>query len=372
MSERKSWDIQPKRRSVLPQAPVPAPARRVQQKVQQATLGRQSISQPRREQTLQKVKPMPEPQAQAIRRKPVVPQGKDREPLKARRKRARQRTLWAMAVLGVLALAMIIGIFWLGAFRIQQVGTAGPDSQGMQKIAQSALAGTYHYVIPRNSIFFFPEQQIRAEILNQYPEISAVSISRTSLSTILISGIPREAALTWCGDTYTALPLQASATPSASSTPEVSQPSCYSADAQGVIFAPIADPTLIASTLRIYGALSGASDSNPSPLGGTIAEANVIPNALQFIKALKSLGVPIVAIAIRGDEADLYAQSGTRITYVLGHEEVTAKVAESAFPSLNLDDGSLEYVDLRFEGKAYFKKVGSEQATMSSSTGVGQ
>ncbi len=315
---------------------------------------------------------MPEPQAQAIRRRPAVSQGKDREPLKARRKRARRQTLRILVILCVLAVAAIIGTFWLGVFRIQQVGTAGPDSQGMQTIAQSALTGTYHYVIPRNSIFFFPEQQIRTEILNQYPEISAVSISRTSLSTILISGIPREAALTWCGDTYSAVVPQVANVANASTTPVAPQPSCYSADAQGVIFAPISDPSLVTGTLRIYGSLSGTGDSNPSPLGATIAEANVIPNALQFIKALKSLGVPIVAIAIRGDEADLYAQSGTRITYVLGHEEVTAQVAESAFPSLNLDDGSLEYVDLRFEGKAYFKKVGSEQATISTSTGVGQ
>jgi hypothetical protein len=82
--------------------------------------------------------------------------------------------------------------------------------------------------------------------------------------------------------------------------------------------------------------------------------------------------VPVVAFVIRGDEADLYAQSGTRITYVLGREEVTTQVAESAFPSLNLDDGSLEYVDLRFEGKAYFKKVGSDQANAATSTGSGQ
>jgi hypothetical protein len=131
---------------------------------------------------------------------------------------------------------------------------------------------------------------------------------------------------------------------------------------------PIDDSVGTPSSLRIYGPLADTGDNNPSPLGSVIAQANLIPNALQFIKALKSLGVPIVAFVIRGDEADLYAQSGTRITYVLGHEEVTSQVAESAFPSLNLNDGSLEYVDLRFEGKAYFKKVGSVQANAATST----
>ena len=204
--------------------------------------------------------------------------------------------------------------------------------------------------------------------------------------------------MTWCGDTYVPLPETLNAIPAATTTitttktsittetststtansaPSSSQlsntPTCYSADAQGIIFAPLSEQDVLSSnTLRIYGPLAGTGDENPSPLGATIAQANLLPNALQFVKAIKSLGVPIVSLVIRGDEADLYAQSGTRITYVLGHEEVTAQVAEAAFPSLNLNDGSLEYVDLRFEGKAYFKKVGDTEATAATSTGSGQ
>src|SRR5262249_52105520 len=97
-------------------------------------------------------------------------------------------------------------------------------------------------------------------------------------------------------------------------------------------------------------------------------EASMIPNALEFVKAIKSLGVPIVSLVIRGDEADLYAQSGTRITYVLGTEQTTATIAASAFPSLNLNDGSLEYIDLRFGDKVYFKKVGASTAGASATS----
>ena len=304
---------------------------------------------------------MPQAQARAIKRLPAVPKGKDREPLRAKRKRQRRRAFLTFLILFVLVAGGVFGSLWWHGVRVEHVNAAGPDSAGMQAIASSVLVGTYHYVVPRNSIFFFPEEQIRTQILQQYPDISAVSISRTSLNTISIASIPREAAITWCGASYPPVQEVASST-----QPET----CYSADAQGIIFAPLSDAVASSSdALRVYDPLSGGMSSTASPLGQTIAQASYIPNALQFVKAIKSLGVPIVSLVIRGDEADLYAQSGTRITYVLGQEEVTAQTAESAFPSLNLNDGSLEYVDLRFAGKAYFKKVSSGSTETASSTG---
>jgi len=77
------------------------------------------------------------------------------------------------------------------------------------------------------------------------------------------------------------------------------------------------------------------------------------------------LNVSITTIDLRGDEADLYTPQHTRITYVLGKETVAAQLAHSAFPTMSVNDGSLEYVDLRFDGKVYFKKIGSAQASTS-------
>jgi hypothetical protein len=74
---------------------------------------------------------------------------------------------------------------------------------------------------------------------------------------------------------------------------------------------------------------------------------------------MRTLGADIVSIDIRGDEADLYTRAGTRITYVLGREQQAAGLAASAFPTLKLNDGSLLYVDLRFDSKVFFKKKGA-------------
>ncbi len=347
MSERKSWDIQPNRR---PQAPIAPPPQRIVGDVRRTQSNLISNVQQKQ---VKKVK-LPK-----VKKQKRTPKGRENEPLKVRRQRERRIAILSYGIGSILVIAVLLGSFWWQGVRIQGIRTLGIDTEGMNTIAVQVLRGNYFHLVPRNSIFFFPRKEIRMDILNQYPEISAVSISRTSLSTISIQGIPREAALTWCGETYEKTQAIASTTPV----------SCFNADAEGVIFSGILNPDAIASgTLKIFAPIGGAHANSSSPLGSIISDATQIPNALQFIKVIKSLGVPIVSFVIRGDEADLYAQSGTRITYVIGHEEVTSKVAEAAFPSLNLSDGSLEYVDLRFEGKAYFKKVGVEGVTSASST----
>ena len=360
MSERKSWDIQPNRR---PQTPIVPPPQRVAvdeiRRVQTRVIDRRVIDSRSQQQRTQTQRPTKKVTLPKVKKQKRIPKGRENEPLKVRRQRERRRAIFIYAIGSIVVIAGILGSFWWQGVRIQGVRVLGIDTDGMNTIATQVMQGNYHYLVPRNSIFFFPRNEIRTDILNQYPEISAVSISRTSLSTISIQSIPREAALTWCGAMYQSVQVTASSTP----------PTCFNADAEGVIFSSIPNPDMIASgTLKIYAPTAGINADSSSPLGSSIADATQIPNALQFIKVIKSLGVPVVAFVIRGDEADLYTQSGTRITYVIGHEEVTSQVAEAAFPSLNLNDGSLEYVDLRFEGKAYFKKVGASGATAATTT----
>lgn len=376
MSEKKSWDIQPRARK---SAPAPEPIR--------SARSTRSIPTPIRR--MAEVKPLRGPKAPLpktvpapppiIRREKVV-QGRDREPLKARRKRARRRLSVLLSILAIVIIGAGFAALWSPALRIQYVEAAGPDSNGIEATALSSLGGVEDYVVPRNSIFFFPEETLRTQLLQQYPDVSAVSISRTSLDTIYIVSVARESAFLWCGATYepdqtsaaalatsTGVTVNASSTSIAAlSTGSIPTP-CYDADAQGDVFAPDTDAS--PDTLRVYDPLASSSTSEAvavsttSPLGQYVDEADMIPNALQFVKAIKSLGVPIVSLVIRGDEADLYAQSGTRITYVLGTEEQTAVTAASAFPQLNLNNGSLAYVDLRFSGKVYYKKSGTTTPT---------
>jgi len=210
-------------------------------------------------------------------------------------------------------------------------------------------------------VFFFPRQHIRNAVLDANPDVSAVSVTRTSFSSIAIRTVPRAEAFLWCG-TAVDTPLPGG--------------DCYEADIEGYVFkdagvgnvvsasstASTTDTSTVSSAaddekgeVRMFGPLTHEVADGQSPIRASVVTPGTIPDMLKFIAAVRELGAPVSAYAIRGDEADLWVGDATRITYVIGHEKDAALLAESTLPSLSLTDGSIQYVDLRFPGKAYVK-----------------
>lgn len=257
-------------------------------------------------------------------------------------------------VLGVLALVLFgaaLYALWLPALRVDAVEGAGSDPDGIASAAKQALLGTRFFVIPRDSIFFIPERDIRARVLDAYPQVQAVSIQATGLTSLKVSTVGRVSTFTWCGESVS-MPAE----------------TCYQADTEGLIFAAkeqdfakregTSTATIIPQQgeLLVYGPLEGAE---AGPVRAHVAYSSALPTALQFIKAIRGLNADIVSVTLRNDEIDLHTEGGTRITYVIGKEDAAATLAATAFPNLNLNDGSIEYIDLRFENKVYIKRVGS-------------
>lgn len=276
-----------------------------------------------------------------------------------RERRLRRRRIFRNTFLALLLL-LIAGAFylaWRPGFRIETVTASGPGSDVSKQIVLTDIGGTYLHILPRNSIFFYPQGKIRAAILDSIPETAAVSLQRDSFSSIHVTAIPREESFLWCGTSI--------------DTPDPN--GCYDADAEGFIFKPdagSADSGMASSTasttmpssargeVRIFAPLDRDISNGESPIRAHVVSASYLPNALKFVDAVRTLGAPVSALALRGDEADLWLGAKTRITYVLGQEREAADVAASALPTLNLADGSIQYVDLRFPGKAYVKKYG--------------
>jgi len=268
------------------------------------------------------------------------PKKESRAPLKKQRKEKRVVLMIAFSVLVLLVIAAVFYALWLPMFRMHEVVASGPHAEDVRSIALGRLQGTHLFIVPRNSLFFIPEREIRAHVLDAFPDVEAVSISADGLNTLTLTSAPRAEAFVWCGP-----------------APELSDGTCYEANAQGLIFAEAASST---ASLKVYSSLVGSTGD--SPLRAHIAYASRIPDALRFVKAMQQLNAGVTSLAIRDDEADLYTAAGTRITYVLGREEQAAGIAASIFPQLNLNNGSILYVDLRFDGKGYFRRAGVPEA----------
>ncbi len=262
------------------------------------------------------------------------------------------RTVSLVALAVLLCVGAVLYVFWMPALRIQEVKASGyGDIEALETIAHQALKGTYGGMVPRNSFFFYPERAIRAQILDAYPALSAVSISRTGFDALAIKASARVSAFWWCG------------------TPENLSArigDCYEADVEGFVFAKAVDlqaeeATSSASSnqmLHVYAELDSSSTTESYPLRGRVLGTHTVPEILRFVRAIQAFGIPVASIAIRGDEADLFVEPSTRITYVIGHEREAVKSAEAALKGLNVVDGSLEYIDLRFDGKVYLKRRG--------------
>lgn len=292
-------------------------------------------------------KPVAASAAKPVARKtPARPKTAHPRPsLRERRYAAQSRMHWLVFLVMALVVGAIIYGLWRPEVRISEVhAEAVPDPNVASLRVKQAIQGKYFGILPRDSIFFYPEKEVRAAVLEAFPSLVAVSISRDSFTALSVEGTERAAAFYWCGESAESF--------------SVSGASCYEADTEGLVFAQVQSATdTMASTsplLRIYAPLEAKGTSYP--VRGTVVGAEYLPNLLQFVKAVKTLGVPVLSTYIKGDEAELFVTPETRIKYVLGNEEEAARSAEAAFQNLNLLNGTIEYVDLRFEGKLYVKR----------------
>lgn len=320
MSVNKSWDVVRSAPPARTPVPVSTPVR----------AKRTSPSRPAR-------KPSPQPIVATRTRRPA-----SGEPLKVRRARAKRFFYIGIGVFGALIVGFLLYAAWLPALRITEVNVAGPDAESIRSIAEGSLRGTHALIVPRNSIFFLPESQMRKRIQEAHPHIVAVSFKSAGLQGIEVVPVLRSSAFLWCGS-VNAAPSQM----------------CFSADADGYVFAPYDEAQSVATStllLRVYVPLEGGVQE---PVRAHVGYARALPSSLRLAKTFRALGANVAELAIRDDEADFYTAAGTRITYVIGKEKEAAQLAASVFPQVSLNDGSVEYVDLRFESKVYLRKEAS-------------
>lgn len=254
----------------------------------------------------------------------------------AERRRTRRR-LGAIAF-GVLLCLLLGTLIWglrQNSVRISRVEVYGAEAS-LATYATNAMRGNYLGIIPRNSSFFFPEEKIRADILADHPDIAAISIFRNGLTGISIKTNDRTPIARWCG----------------LAPADGVEEYCYVFDSIGYIFATASSSTQAVNSFTLYTALVGET---LEPFRATIADAEKLPRTFDLARQLNTLGSQVTRVVVRTDEVDDYLASGTRITYVLGHEQAAFTALISSRDNFNLADGSVDYIDLRFDGKVYLK-----------------
>ena len=272
--------------------------------------------------------------------------------LRDRRRLRRRRLLAAFCVLLLLLFGAAFYTLWRPGLRVSHIQVFGAD-QSFADYAREAIRGTYFGIVPRDSTFFLPTSRIRSAITAAHPDIAALSVFRRGLSGLSIRVEERTAVGRWCG-----------LAPTQGVTPY-----CYLFDPSGFIYmavpeadassTPAAPATL--NPFELYAPLVGLpaqAGDTLEPLRATISRASQLPEAFNLARQLATFGSKATAVVIHDDEADIILAGGPRVPYVLGHEQDAFNALTGARANINLANGSLDYVDLRFDGKVYTKKKG--------------
>jgi hypothetical protein len=271
-----------------------------------------------------------------------------------RRRHRRRRVLVAFSIIFLLLSAGIAYGLRQSAVRISHIQVFGLPTlpagrqESLAELATAAMQGNYFGIIPRDSAFFFPAARIRADIVAAYLDIAAVSISLKGLTGLSIKVNVRVPIARWCGSSSDGATML---DPEDSDSRSNLVTDCYFFDANGFVYSATNDTKPVNSFI-VHSPLTDGAEA----IGSTLQNADNLPAAFDFARELATIGSSVSLVVFRGDEVDMYLKSGTRVTYVLGNEQNAFTALVSARNYLNLADGSIDYVDLRFPGETYFKR----------------
>jgi hypothetical protein len=265
------------------------------------------------------------------------------------RRRHRTRLVTDGAIIGVGMLAVVIGI--LAALHttpltLDQITVAGSaeDTARIESIAQQAISGSWLHLIPRASVLFFPNDTLQAAVVDAFPKIEKVEVSREGLSGVHIAVSERKPAALWCGDGVPDIDTLRSG---------VFGEQCYFMDSNGFIYERA--PTVTGAAYpRFWGAIAqGTPEGSRFVLPAEFAALTL------FMRHLRESGTaPLGVLLVDENEMELYDARGTRILLPRGGDLAKrARTVRTVEESGIVSGDAIEYIDLRFGDKIYFKRT---------------
>ncbi len=319
-------------------------------------------------------------------RAPRAPESPKR-PLPLRARRRRIRALFALVV-AALIVAAAYGISWLSylpQFSVNSVSVVGArhiPPQLIRRYVETILDNGSYHILSRNNIFIYPRAVIEKAVVTFFPRIKSAKVSRASLlaTTVTVEVREREPFARWCADSLAR---------------------CYAMDDGGFIFAEGTNGLGTSTTQYVFeGGIATSTDSTPStssrsspsdtrpsgsrtgqagspqanPIGQTFVRAH-LPGLVSLLQLLGQAGFNPRGAAIWGDSASPKASQGGQdfsiplaegfvLKASFGQDANTlVKNLELVLSSSALEgkEAELEYVDLRFGNRVYFKLKGEEQ-----------
>jgi len=230
--------------------------------------------------------------------------------------------------------------------RVATIDISGVESVTMAELREAVrnkLSGTYLFVIPKDSIFFYPKRTIEQSLIERFPELKSVAVRAENFDTLAVAVAERSPQALWCGA-------------GASST------GCVLMDEGGVVYAPAADFSGDAY-VQYFGTVT------PLLAGAPLATQYLTEKNYRELSALVvAIGEtqkddPIGQVVVdENNDVRIYFWKDFLLIFSLNdnsadvYERFTLALTAEPFTTHALPD--FEYLDLRFGDKLYYKLKG--------------
>lgn len=252
-----------------------------------------------------------------------------------RKKKSNKILFFIFAILA--AVGGIIFLLRINEMRIREISVvssgenlvAEDEAEIKEKVGE-VLSGNYFFIIPKNSVFFYPQKELREKLLKSFPSVANLNIEASPWEGLLIRVEPRLSSALWCR-----------------------AEECFSMDSHGFIFEKVGAS---AAGFKFEGLLTG------DPLGRTFGDASLISFMKDFVDKLSKLGLNTLLIKVYNeDKAEAILDNGSFVIFS-PKPDAGGEVADNLSLLINnlkeKNGGTLpelQYVDTRYGNKLFYK-----------------
>ncbi|RJQ35376.1 hypothetical protein C4568_01000 [Candidatus Parcubacteria bacterium] len=285
---------------------------------------------------------------------PFSPRKKQRDSLRSRRRRARLIGGGIIFILLLCILGMLSVASHQPKFTVQKFVVAGAKHVKPTDVEEYALEAIhdekFHFFSPSN-IFLYGPRQLGEKIVSEFPRIKETYIKKESLfsTTVHIDITERKPFAKWCRGS------RIEQTESFLTSRE-----CFVFDDTGLVFARTSGAEE-AATAYVFSGVIASSTAGTSPIGHVFAPLHM-QGILAFLQLLKDNGFKPIGAEVKNSQdfwVPLENSFDIRASFGASAEDLTKNLMlVLASERLKGKEDQIEYIDLRFGNKVYFKLKG--------------
>lgn len=267
-------------------------------------------------------------------------------------RRAANRRILVWLVLAIVLIAELVWLFRNQYLLIQKVALSGSETVSQtaaEDLVRRTLVGNYWGIFPRRHAWWYPRREIKTELLKTFPALAAVSITRKDFTTLTLAVTERRGRYLWCGR---------------------DRPDCFLLDESGLAFAA-------APSFSVQPFLEFKTEFPGAPLGTRPLDADTFSALLNSVDVLSRRFAATALAGFQVYKIEASAEADFRffvrpppeaekpgftvlinLRQPLSEVETvlqTALAAEAFIAEWQLIGHPLEYLDLRFPGKMFYK-----------------